>query len=758
MKRIVHLIAIAIISFIIYWNYSNLTPQYSANETIPKTVFSTDRAFAHIEAISKKPHSVGFPAHQEVRKYLVQELKKLGLTTQLQEGYTAGDWGNFSKVTNIIAKIEGTTNGKALLLLSHYDSNPHSSFGASDAGSGVATILEAVRAFLAKNQNPKNDIIILFSDAEELGLNGAELFVNKHPLAKEIGLVLNFEARGSGGPSYMLLETNGGNAKLIKEFMTANPEYPVANSLMYSIYKMLPNDTDLTVFREQGDIDGFNFAFIDDHFDYHTALDTSERLDKKTLAHQGSYISPLLSYFSNANLSDTKSEKDDVYFSIPILKFISYPFSWIFPMLIIGILGFIALLYYGIKKKKTLDVKEIVKGFIPFTFGLLITGVIGYFSWPLLKWFYPQYQDILQGFPYNGHSYIAAFVFLSLASLFFIYKRFKNYNPANLLIAPLFFWIIISTLVAVYLKGASFFIIPVFFMLISLFIFIRQKNPSVALQLLLCLTALLLYTPLVIMFPIGLGLKMLIAATLFTTLTFGLLLPIIGLLRSKRTLGFISLTIAFVCFISAHINRGATINTPKPNSLVYVQNNDTNKAYWATYDNVIGDWNKNYIDSEKNVKTDSKVISNKYGAEFTYLNEAPQKSIAGPTIEKLNDTIINGKRIMEICISSHRDINRLDFYSATKISSATINDIALSSDFLKNRRERLVTHHVSDNEFTVLKLTFPKTDVLELTLYEASNDLLTHPKFSIAPRPETNIPMPFILNDAILIKKTITFE
>jgi hypothetical protein len=66
---------------------------------------------------------------------------------------------------------------------------------------------------------------------------------------------------------------------------------------MYSIYKMLPNDTDLTVFREQGNIQGYNFAFIDDHYNYHTAQDDSNHLDKNTLAHQGSYLMPLLKYF-----------------------------------------------------------------------------------------------------------------------------------------------------------------------------------------------------------------------------------------------------------------------------------------------------------------------------------------------------------------------------------------------------------------------------------------------------------------------------
>jgi len=34
--------------------------------------------------------------------------------------------------------------------------------GASDAASGVTTILESIRAFLAKNKTPKNDIIVLF--------------------------------------------------------------------------------------------------------------------------------------------------------------------------------------------------------------------------------------------------------------------------------------------------------------------------------------------------------------------------------------------------------------------------------------------------------------------------------------------------------------------------------------------------------------------------------------------------------------------
>ena len=377
--------------------YFTMMPHWTSDEEGSLSEFSTKRALNQVEAISKQPHYVGSKEHEVVADYLVKELNKLGLETSIQEGYTLSDWGNLVQSKNILARIKGTTGAKALLLLSHYDSAPHSySKGASDAGSGVATILESVRAFLYAKTPHKNDIIILFSDAEELGLNGAALFVTQHPWAKEIGLVLNFEARGSSGPSYMLMETNTGNAGLVKEFAAANASFPVSNSLMYSIYKMLPNDTDLTVFRELGNIQGYNFAFIDDHYNYHTAQDDINHLNKNTLAHQGSYLMPLLKYFSNADLSTMQTSEDYVYFTIPF-TFISYPFSWIFPMMATALVLFILLLFLG-RAKRILSLREIIKGFIPLLGSVIATGLITFFGWKGLLIFYPQYNDLLNGF------------------------------------------------------------------------------------------------------------------------------------------------------------------------------------------------------------------------------------------------------------------------------------------------------------------------------------------------------------------------
>lgn len=761
MKKFSSVTALLLIILATYWSYEGLMPSFVGDTSVPEHYFSTTKALEHVKQIAQKPHAVGFEAHKEVRAYIVSELKKLGLETSLQEGYTAGDWGNLSKATNILARIEGTSPGKALLLLSHYDSSPHSSLGASDAGSGVATILEGLRAFLSENPKPKNDIIILISDAEELGLNGADLFVKEHPWRKDVGLVLNFEARGSGGPSYMLIETNRGNSKLIEEFTKADPNYPVANSLAYSIYKMLPNDTDLTVFREDGDIEGFNFAFIDDHYDYHTEHDTPERLDKNTLTHQGTYLMPLLKYFSDADLTNLKSLNDSIYFNMPFFKLVSYPFEWIWPMFWLAVVLFIVLLVHGFRNKE-LEAATVLRGFLPMLVILVINGAFGYFSWSILKTMYPHYKDMLHGFTYNGHTYIVAFVFLSLGICFYSYRKFRKLKMSNLLVGPIALWLVICALTALYLPGASFFVIPLFALLASFWVILNQETPSAYLMVFLALPAIFIFAPFLKMFPVGLGLKMMVASTVFASLTFLLLLPVFGFIRRKKTIASLCLLIFLGAMTVAHFNSGFSAENAKPTSLLYVYDADTQSAKWATYEQSLSSWTSQYLGVDKEVpkKLDDTTISSKYSSSFTYVSAAPNKEIPAMAIEKTRDTIIGESRYLEVCITPQRSINRLEvFTNEVHLKKASVNGIGLSEYYLKNRRGgKLVTHYISDTAYTELELELPKEETLSLTIYEASNDLLENSQFSIPTRPEHQIPMPFVLNDAILVTKTVHFE
>jgi len=761
-KNYSSLISVVITLAILGLLFTFLMPTWSRDEDNKITEFSTKRALEHVHAIAKQPHYVGTQNHEVVGGYIIRELKKIGLTATVQEGYTLTDWGNLVKSKNIMCRIKGSKDGKALLLLSHYDSAPHSfSRGASDDASGVATILEGVRAFLNAKTKHQNDIIILFTDAEELGLNGAALFVTEHQWAKEVGLVLNFEARGSSGPSYMLMETNKGNAGLVGAFSKAGVHYAVSNSLMYSIYKMLPNDTDLTVFREQGDIQGFNFAFIDGHFNYHTQQDDATHLDKNSLKHQGSYLMPLLNYFSNVDLNVTHATTDDVYFTIPF-AFISYPFDWVMPMTLIAA-GLLIILVFLAKAKRMVKLGEIMKGFFPFLGSIVISGLITYYGWKALLFVNPQYNDLLNGFTYNGHDYIAAFVLLSLSvSFFFYHVASKPKVTMNHYVVPLIFWIVLNGFLANSLRGAGFLIIPVYFGLIAFAVFVFSQKSNWIVNLICAIPALLIVAPFIEMFPVGLGLKILFGSAVLTVLTFALLLPVFGAFAKKRSWSTLFLLIAILFFAKAQFHSGYNSDEAKSNSLVYLYNADTNKAHWLTYDTNLDSWTKGYLgDNPNSAKNFNNLkLFSKYNSEFTYATEAPIKNIAKPTISFLTDSVVGFKRYLKIQITPNRKVNRYDIFANEAMNiynfkANGVSNLGKEGNELERNGKKILSYYVVDNEPLVLQFTINKATTFDMNLMESSFDLLSNPLFSMTPREDWMMPTPFILNDAVVITEKI---
>lgn len=766
MRKIDAFLSLLFIIGICYYSFYSLTPHYNGDIEAPATAFSVDRALEPLGPISKKPHYLGSAAHAKVRDFLISELRKLGLDPHIQKGFSLNpESKTLNKPVNIVARLKGTENGKALLLLSHYDSALVPSYGASDDGSGIVTILESMRAFLAAGKMPKNDIIILFSDAEEIGLDGAKLFVNEHPWTQNVGLVLNFEARGTSGPSNMILETNGGNSTLVKEFIVANPNFPVASSLMYSVYKMLPNDTDSTIFREDADIPSFFFAFIDSHFNYHTANDTYWNLSRNSLAHQGSYLLPLLQYFADADLSNLKSEADDVYVNFPLVKMVSYPFSWILPMLLVAAVVFLLLIVYGIKRRK-ISGKLIAKGFVPFLLSLIGCGLVGFFGWKLILAMYPQYLEIQQGFTYNGHWYIAFFVFLSLAITFAIYKKFsQKLTEPSYYIAPLLFWLLINVAVVVILKGAAFFIIPVFFGLLSFLVMLRQQRPNLLAMALMAVPALFVFVPLIQFFPVGLGLNMLVISCVFTVLLFGLLWPVFGYYRGKGFLAATCLLLAFVFFGIAHGKSNFSEERKRPNSLVYYRDADSDKTYWLTYDKEIDAWTRQYLGENP---TDASPILddaayNKYGVNFSYAATAPQKDIPDFEVLLQADTVVNELRKVKLAIVPKRRVNKIDLYSENTFQTLHFNGkemppASLSKEYRGTRNRALINYYVSENDSLIVDFSVKAGTAVTFKVMEYSFDLMDNPQFQIAPRPDYTMPKPFVVTDAVAVKRTFGID
>jgi hypothetical protein len=251
--------------------------------TAPPGAFSAERALRPLRAFLDAgggPRPAGSAANARAREHVVARLRALGLDPRVQATFGCGRYLDCTPIGNVVVRIPGRGPGRAVLLAAHLDSVPAGP-GAADDASGVAAALEIARALLA--EPAATDVVLLVDDAEESGLGGAEAFL-AHPWAREVGAVVNLEARGTGGPS-LLFETAGPGAWVASRF-AAGARRPLGSSLFPEVYRFLPNDTDLTVLRRLG-VPSANLAFIDGAVRYHTPRDDAAHLDPRTLQHQG---------------------------------------------------------------------------------------------------------------------------------------------------------------------------------------------------------------------------------------------------------------------------------------------------------------------------------------------------------------------------------------------------------------------------------------------------------------------------------------
>ncbi len=299
----------------------------------PATSFSAARAFPIIQQFASAPHPLGSPEHDRVRDGLLARMAALGLNPQVEEGVGvyrgrhAGGEVSAGRVQNLIGVLPGTDpSAPAVLLMAHYDSVPLSP-GAADDMTGVASLLETVRALEAAGPH-RRDVIVALTDGEEAGLLGAELFFRENPLASRAGVVINAEARGDAGRVSMF-QTGPGNGDMVRLFARA-AERPFGNSVTGFVYALLPNDTDFTHVVRRG-TPGLNFAFIGDELAYHTALSTPSHLDRGSLQHMGVQILGVTRALADAPVLPRRTA-DVAYSDIaPGLPMLVYPFwaGWI---------------------------------------------------------------------------------------------------------------------------------------------------------------------------------------------------------------------------------------------------------------------------------------------------------------------------------------------------------------------------------------------------------------------------------------------
>lgn len=282
-------------------------PPAARGPDAPPAAFSAARALEHVRALAAAPRPTGSAASARAVETIAARLRAVGLEVEVQRTFACGPYGACAHVANVVARL-GAPDPKGVLLVAHHDSVAAGP-GAADDASGVAIVLEVTRA-LAAGPPPPRPFLALVTDAEETGLVGAAAFA-AHPWARQVGAVVNVEARGTSGPS-ILFETRGDPAWLARALRRV--PRPVTTSVAPAVYALLPNDTDLTVLGAAG-LAGVNLAFAGGVVRYHTPLDDVVHLDPASLQHQGEGALALVRAIAEEDLDAARSAPS-VYFDV----------------------------------------------------------------------------------------------------------------------------------------------------------------------------------------------------------------------------------------------------------------------------------------------------------------------------------------------------------------------------------------------------------------------------------------------------------
>ncbi len=316
---VVMLVSLALAVLVAWW--ASMPPAPLPADA-PADVFSAGRAEAVLQRMhdaSPGPHLVGTRENEAVRRVLEAELRALGLEVEVQaERVCRGT--KCARVQNVIATTPGAPTTRAVALAAHYD-GVASGPGISDDLVGVAAIVEVARAL--KGVKTERPIVFLITDGEEMGLFGAMGF-ESHPLADDVEVVVNLEARGTRGRSFVF-ETTAASSWLL-EVAARALSAPAVNSLAPAVYERLPNGSDLTVHRDHG-FEGLNFGYFAEVAHYHTPLDDMEHLSRRSFQHQGQNALEMTRALANETGARPAPSRS-TYFDVLGMFIVRWPEPW----------------------------------------------------------------------------------------------------------------------------------------------------------------------------------------------------------------------------------------------------------------------------------------------------------------------------------------------------------------------------------------------------------------------------------------------
>ncbi|MFI9009119.1 M20/M25/M40 family metallo-hydrolase [Actinosynnema sp. NPDC053489] len=544
----------------------------------PADGFAAGRAERHLAAVAQRPHPIGSADNARVRDYIADTARDLGARVSVESDDVVLPWRGVVRLAtahNVVARVPGTdpsvSGGKALLLVAHYDSVPTGP-GAADDGAAVAAMLETLRAVAAGAV--RNDVVFLFTDGEEAGTLGAEAYVRRNGV-DGVGAVLNWEARGSGGPVWMF-QTGADNAPFVSAFGGASSR-PIANSFAYEVYRRMPNYSDFTVFQRAG-ARGLDSAFIEDVRDYHSPYDDVARLDRGSLQHHGETMVGLVRALGDRDLR--AGGGDAVYFDLFSRVLVRYPTWSAVVLAVVTVTALVVLLVLGVRRGRlrwrgVAAVAGVALG------AVVVAGASAFGLWALVAAVRPGLAFLALSEPYERGWFVAGFCALGLAVLQAAARVVRRWSSAEVVAGVLVVTAVLLVAATAAVPGAGF--LFQWTLLLGLPALVTTR-----LAFLSPLVAAAIFPPLVGTMMVALGMPLSAVAVVFGVLAGVLLLPLLPSGSWWPALGAAAVAVALLAVGTARF--GFTADQPRPDALVYVQDTSTGRASWLSADPAPDEW------------------------------------------------------------------------------------------------------------------------------------------------------------------------
>lgn len=587
----VALIVLLLLGFIAWVGQRIIAPPEPSPANAAADSFSAIRAMRHIERIAAKPRPSGSEAHAEARQWIVGALGELGLEAQVTRRDATIARSRLvvaASVQNIVARMPGRDAGPAVLLMAHYDTRPQTP-GAGDDAIGVAALLETARALRARPVLGR-DVIFLVTDGEESGLLGARAFLEHHPWRKDIGVVVNVEARGQRGPAILFEIVGNSESALVAAARRADLG-TVASSLTSTVYRTLPNDTDLTPFGKAG-IAGVNLAIIGGMTAYHTPLDTVDALDRRSVQDLGAALLGMTVELGENPIDGASRSPpgSTVYFDLLGGPLLAYPrvLALVFAALAV-VLWLLA--WRSVRSPATPGILATLIRIVPSL--LIVVPVVFYVAWSILRRLVPDLARAPYALPYDQDAVLIGFVLLATGAAGLLLARLRgSAAPAMILVAALLPWALLAIALAVVLPGTSYLAAwPLIGASVGLLIASRRGASSSSGQRISIVVGIL--PAMLVLVPVG---KLLAdALTINAILVIGVVAALIGLfaapfVASLGRLSWVLVVAGSVLLAWLAMQDRPSAERPTTASLMFRQDVDTGKAEWLAFGPSLETW------------------------------------------------------------------------------------------------------------------------------------------------------------------------